>query len=408
MKKLGIIALAALLVVAFTMPAAALENVFGGYWRTRFVSQSDFNGTADEAKDLSRVDTRTRLYWTAILNDNVKLVNKFEMDAVFGEPEYGDVGADGISVEVKNTYADFNTGPVNWKMGVQGYKLARGFLYDTDASGAILTYGADSFTLPFGWFRVEEGGTGPMHSDGDIDNYVFAPVISLGETVSLNPYLLYYMSADWDLDAATDDPLDVFFLGFDVDVSFDMGGFWGTFIYESGTLPDTYFGTAEDVDVSAYLIGFGGNVKLGPADIHGQVLYSPGDDGTNEDYEQFLPPAGVSYYWAEIMGLGTFDQQAAGPWGDNIQNIVAFNIGVSFKPMEKMTLGIDLWDASYEDNGTMEEHVGTEIDFSLKYKLIEGLNLDVVAAYLSADDGLYDGADQEDPVELGARFSLSF
>jgi hypothetical protein len=297
MKKLGIIALAALLVVAFTMPAAALENVFGGYWRTRFVSQSDFTGDSSESSDLSRVDTRTRLYWTAVLNDNLKLVNKFEMDAVFGEPEYGDVGADGISVEVKNTYADFNTGPVNWKMGTQGYKLARGFLYDTDASGAILTYGADSFTLPFGWFRVEEGGTGPMHSDGDIDNYVFAPVISLGETVSLNPYILYYMSADWDLVEATDDPLDVFFLGFDVDVSFDMGGFWGTFIYESGTLPDTYsVAFTEDVDVSAYLIAFGGNVKLGPADIHGQILYSPGDDGTGEDWEQFLPPAGVSYY----------------------------------------------------------------------------------------------------------------
>ena len=42
MKKLWIFALAALLVVAFTMPAAAVENIFGGYWRTRVYSQTDF------------------------------------------------------------------------------------------------------------------------------------------------------------------------------------------------------------------------------------------------------------------------------------------------------------------------------------------------------------------------------
>jgi hypothetical protein len=35
MKKFAIISLAALLVVAFTMPAAAFESIFGGYWRTR-------------------------------------------------------------------------------------------------------------------------------------------------------------------------------------------------------------------------------------------------------------------------------------------------------------------------------------------------------------------------------------
>ena len=133
MKKLGIIALAALLVVAFTMPAAALENVFGGYWRTRFVSQTDFTGSSsndidpasitaanpggdpyNERLNLSRVDTRTRLYWTAILNDNVKLVNKFEMDAVFGEPEYGDIGADGIcrtAPSISEKYSDMERIP---------------------------------------------------------------------------------------------------------------------------------------------------------------------------------------------------------------------------------------------------------------------------------------------------------
>ena len=44
MKKFAILALAALLVVAFTIPAAALENEFGGYWRTRFYQDQHFTG----------------------------------------------------------------------------------------------------------------------------------------------------------------------------------------------------------------------------------------------------------------------------------------------------------------------------------------------------------------------------
>ncbi|GAG97054.1 unnamed protein product [marine sediment metagenome] len=64
MKKFGIIALAALLVVAFTIPAAALESTFGGYWRTRFFSQSDFSGDDSESQDYNAIDTRSRLYAT--------------------------------------------------------------------------------------------------------------------------------------------------------------------------------------------------------------------------------------------------------------------------------------------------------------------------------------------------------
>ena len=105
MKKLAILALAAVLVIFFTLPAAALENVFGGYWRTRYFSQKYFSGYdrgdrtgvpiidddgdvigEERAEDdtIERADTRTRLYYTAKINDNLKLVNKFEMDATFG------------------------------------------------------------------------------------------------------------------------------------------------------------------------------------------------------------------------------------------------------------------------------------------------------------------------------------
>ena len=56
MRKLLVLGLAALLVVAFTLPASALENKFGGYWRTRFFSQNDFAGDSNAALGLDSED----------------------------------------------------------------------------------------------------------------------------------------------------------------------------------------------------------------------------------------------------------------------------------------------------------------------------------------------------------------
>ena len=50
MKKFAILALAAVMVIALTIPAAALENEFGGYWRTRFTNQGHFDGEDDDRR----------------------------------------------------------------------------------------------------------------------------------------------------------------------------------------------------------------------------------------------------------------------------------------------------------------------------------------------------------------------
>ncbi|MEW6259669.1 MAG: hypothetical protein AB1547_07140, partial [Thermodesulfobacteriota bacterium] len=64
-----------LLVLGMALPAFALENQFGGYWRTRAFTDKNFTGE-DESKDfdLDRIDTRTRLFYTAKFSDNLKFV----------------------------------------------------------------------------------------------------------------------------------------------------------------------------------------------------------------------------------------------------------------------------------------------------------------------------------------------
>ncbi|MBL7176482.1 MAG: alginate export family protein [Desulfobacteraceae bacterium] len=420
MKKLLVLLTAFALVVAFTAPAMAIDHVFGGYWRTRAYMQKNFTGEDDTgAKDLSQVDTRTRVYYTAKFSDNFKFVNKFELDAVWGgeedpakgwDSQYGDIGTDGVRVEVKNSYADFGLGNWNFKLGAQGVVLARGFLFDDDCAGAVVTYNAEGFSLPFLWIKPYEGGAGKDANDQDVDYYAFAPSFNLGESATIKPTLVSATSKDgsaWAklaaLGTVPGDNVGVYIIGFDLDAKLDFGTVWLSAYLENGEIGD--------YDVSAWLIGAGSSMKMGPAGFHAQILYATGDDdATDEDINAFTVPAGNCYYWAEIMGYGTFDNQvSSGSPADNISNLMAFNIGASFNPIEKLTATIDLWYASLvEDDANGEDKLGTELDIKFTYKLLPNLNLDVVGAYLFAGDATWDGDDDANPYEVGTRLSLSF
>jgi hypothetical protein len=155
-------------------------------------------------------------------------------------------------------------------------------------------------------------------------------------------------------------------------------------------------------------------------EAHGQVFYATGDDDDEDDDEitEFYVPNGQSYYWSEIMGLGTFDDQTSnGSPGDQIFDILAVGLGGSVSPMEKLTIGLDIWYAQRAEkqdppeDSDDEKKLGTEVDFTVTYTLLEDLNLKVVAAYLFAGEGTDPTDDNDDtanPFELGAQISFGF
>jgi hypothetical protein len=440
MKKLLILTFAALLVAAFSLPAAAVEHEFGGYWRTRFFMNRDFSGSSDgandESMDFSMVDTRTRLYYFAELNDNLKFVNKFEFNADWGDDgtEYGDVGADGIAVQVKNSYADATFGMTNAKIGAQGATLARGFLFSDDFSGIILNFDLDTLQIPLYWIRMDEGGVGKDANDGDADMVAVAPTFGFGG-VSINPLLAWLTTQDFsqtdvlslspdgvipEPDAVTPETyekVNLYYVGVNADATFGPANVWFTGIYNGGTAKASTAAN-EDLDIAAFLVALGGGANFGIFEAHGQVFYATGDDESDSDVKDFVGPPGQSYYWSEIMGYGIFDDQVSnGSPADKISDIMAVGLGGSVTPMEKLTLGLDIWyaqraekqDAPYDSDD--EKKLGTEVDFSVKYALLEDLTLEAVAAYLFADDGTDITADNNDtvnPFELGAQLSLSF
>ena len=218
--------------------------------------QKDFTGEdKTEAKDLQMTNTRTRLYYTAKFNDNFKFVNKFEMDANWGDKNsgYGDIGADGIKVEMKNSYADMTFDKTNLKIGVQGATLNRGFLFDDDAAGAVVTYNAsDTLSIPFIWMKAYEGyndyGSGKSLNDEDVDYYGINPTIKVG-TATVKPIFLWLASdkpGKWFTEefdpiemsrpvTSTIENLDLYYLGFDADMPAGPASVWMTALYEFGS-----------------------------------------------------------------------------------------------------------------------------------------------------------------------------
>lgn len=456
MKKMVTLGLAALLIVAIAMPVLAMESQFGGYWRARGYTMQNFTGQDEEdnklplaaRKDLSRVDSRTRLYYTAILNEDLKLVNKFEYNIIWGNEAntrlgegWGGFGADGVGqFRIKNTYVDFNLGPVNAKIGTQGATLAHGFLWDDDFSGAVITFNGEGFAIPFIWMKAYEGGAGL--NARDVDYFALAPSFKVMDFMTIQPFALWATSDNanyWTPTAGFDDT-DLYFVGIDLVANpTKAASMWFTGIYEGGKAD--LFGVPanaaiKDVTVSAWLAALGGKFDFGIADIHGEAFYATGNDteqwSKGKDLDKsgaFFVPArnntGAIHYWSEIMGMGIFDDQTINNISNNmsgyhITNLYAAGIGTTIKPpaVPDMSVTLDVWYAALAEDiamfdastgkTTWENQLGTEVDLKITYTLVPGLNLDLVGAYLFAGDAIYKGKNDANPYEIGSRLSLNF
>jgi len=427
MKKLSVFALAALLLVAFTAPAMAIEHQFGGMWFTKFWTNKDFHisdittpaGIDEETEevipptdnnvDQARVDTRTRLYYTAVFSENFKFVNKFEMDAVWGDQDsasYGDLGADGVKVEVKHSYADFNLGVNNFRVGVSGQWMGKGYIFDYDAPNVTwIGKFSDMVTLAAAWTRATEGGKGkdPLTlekmNDYDADFYFFTPTLSFGEGMTLEFPIALYNTDNALLDA------NIWWFG----VQFDGA--------VAGLTYDVNFymnaGDANDVDQKGYALSGGLGFDMGMADVYGSFAYCSGDDdpldGENSAYRGDWGFVGFS----EVLGEGTFwadTPNSADYYFPEPSNIFWLKAGAGFKPMENLKLNADIiWAKLAEENAFGEDELGVEFDVKAAYTIIEGLKLDIIGGYLWAGDGVSPtGTADNDPWELGAQLSLSF
>ncbi|MFW5811061.1 MAG: hypothetical protein ACOCWY_05630, partial [Thermodesulfobacteriota bacterium] len=85
------------------------------------------------------------------------------------------------------------------------------------------------------------------------------------------------------------------------------------------------------------------------------------------------------------------------------------------RPMDKLMVTFDAWYAEKVEeitliDGSTADELGLELDLRITYQLVEGLNLDVIGAYLFADEVITENdiAGDDDPYLVGSRLSLSF
>jgi hypothetical protein len=463
MKKLSVLLVAGLLVLALTMPAAAFENEFGGYWRTRFITDIDFAGTTGGKSDSQSVnitDTRTRIYYTAKFSENLKFVNKFEVNAAWGQNGgYGQMGADNSGADtfrVKNSYVDFKLAEQRFTVGVQDFLLARGYIYNDDASGAKLIFKVnDAIYIPFIYMKNYEGGYGYIQqkngsyeqaSTYDMSTWVLYPTIFLNKDNTLKPHVAYLYSENAALATAKNvnmfnspksstflpgaTKVDLWTAGLEYDGKIDIFELGATGIMQFGSIdvPQAVYGT-DSLDLKGYLFDVFGGVNLGPANIHGKFIYASGNDHNDvnsSNIDAFVTPGqkdnwGASYYWAEIMGDGVIDNQTPlGAPGDKISNVYIANLGASYKLLPQLKFAADLWWAQHAEDVPIatsygpqqySKDLGTEIDLVATYTIVDNLKVDLVGAYLWAGDCITRAVDptgDSNPIELAAMLSLAF
>lgn len=506
MKKFTIITLAVLLAVAFTLPAWATEHEFSGNWRNRFYTKKRYDGTADRnVREWSGVDQRIQIQYSAIVNDNLKVVTKYEIDAIWGQADAAP-GTDAVDIEVARVYVDFNLTPnLNIKTGYQMFYLARGYLVSDDAAGIIATYKVNpGLAFIFAWCSIASHASNMVSTlgvvnpgalvldvdndatinDADVDLYALVAVVALSKNIVLKPMYAFVHSQTGVLYAdglsafplnatlavANIDNINIHILGLDADFNFGNFSAYFTGMWNFGDITVTRSGRAainalevlfhqdpqrmesDDVDMAGWMIVMGAKYNFGMFDIHAKFLYATGDDARgladNEYNSIYTTPINFSY-WAQIMGRGTFDG-STGQGGTYVQgvslnspahdntNLWYIQLGTTVKPMDKMTVGLDVYYAELAEERTWFDEdgdwhragvLGLEVDLRVTYQIIEGLNLDLVAAYLFRDDATYqqtsrnrddwtanntanavyqDSWEEADPWMLGARLSLAF
>ncbi len=219
----------------------------------------------------------------------------------------------------------------------------------------------------------------------------------------------------------------------------------------AGGLPETvksdYTGWMVDVGGAYYCGPFtfnlGGFYTTGPEDI--QDVFKLRSHRVNFDVNTFTYPLATSKYFSEIIGGGILDNQA--PIHEDFQwrgygfptNLWTVNVGAAWQVLPSTKLSFGYWyfgtatdvvsgfkgpnvaglTQNQRINGyfnnqflagdlDFNDEIGHEFNFYISQKVVDGLMLDLVAAYMIAGDAYSIQDDDDDAIELGARLQWSF
>jgi len=433
MKKSLIVLGAAAMVAAAAVPALAFENEFHGMYRSFGYLSNAYSGggTFNENKrsasqNSNYIEQRARIQYIAKASDDLKLVTHFELDSLFGgkndakyrfSTDAGVLDADGISIETKNVYLDFNVAaPLNVKLGIQPFSdNYQGVFGNFDGAGVVATGKFGILTPSLGWFRTNQDNVAAAAGTTNGGNIAYPigkkstdfttvdikAALNKDITVGGSYYLLTKDSAKGILDANGAAPAGsgipaaqlVHTLGLNAAAKVGPAALNAFAAYQFGEFNDTR-------DLSAYSAGVVAKVKAGPGNVNFSTLYLSGEKNT----------AGTDNYkgWQQIASSGTTSYFSASNMWLLIRNGATINTSTAIGTNDLTKGGRGLFgvfagydgtagkvfyaaNAGYaqvaEKRGTEKGDIGTELNATVGYKLYDALSVSLNGAYAMLGDG---------------------
>jgi hypothetical protein len=440
LKKTVTIAAAAGALAAISVPAMAFENEFHGIYNFKtFFSNYENGGTANIDPTQYRGDNkmnnftqqRARLQYIAKANDDLKLVTHLEMDANFGGDKTGKYGvssdagtadADGIAIEVKHVFLDFNLGKsVNVKTGIQPVKdSVKGIFFDEDAAGILATTSLGSAKVGLGYFRLATetslaASTTSFYTNASQLGHQNKDLFALDAKFAANKNITvggaYYLLADYTANANSTIHM------FDVNAEAKVGpatisGFFAAqtgYSYATGT-------TVAKRAASGYAANIAAKAAVGPGTLKTAFLYTSGDgkaknnDNSVTNNDTSWKNSGVVTYVEGGMfllsrtGVGgtTNDRTIIGTTGAGQKGVWLATMGYDANLTPKLYANANLgmaWAAKNlnapKDRQTglsnASNLLGTEINLETGYKVYDNLTAKVQLAYVFLG-GYYKGS----------------
>lgn len=469
-KRTVAIAAAAGALAAVAMPAMAFENEFHGTSRLRYFLSNYENGgggnplavngsgfvapvtgsTTENLKTNNYFEQRTRLFYTAKANDDLKLVTGFEIDSVFGDKaqaattgaatpagtgrgQGGALESDTVNLETKWVYLDFKipSTPVQVKAGIQPVKdQLKGIFLDADVAGIMTSTKAGAATINLGYLRGYDQsffGTGRPRGMDNLNIGVLEGKFALSKNANLGAaYYMYNDSRGLVVSGATTNDVMLHTFGLTADAKLGALSLSGFAAYQGGIFKLAGTGNAY---LNAVAYNLAAKLPVGPGTFKTALLFTSGNaENTGKHLTGWVGTAqSQNNTWSSTTGTSTYNESgmmllnrnAAAGTGTTDVNII-YNTGNGTNPANMQgaylyTLGYDAaitpkfytnanvgmaWAAHTNSlkavdkktggkNGT--NFMGTEVNVEAGYKMYDNLTASLQAAYVVLG-GFYEGS----------------
>ncbi len=420
-----------------------LNNRFGLYTNQAqmFSGVENVQGQPLDESDIEEffADIKYRLEGTMAASDNVKGVFAIEIGGIqFGTSPAGDYSGDGVVVEVRKAYTEFQLPNMQDKarvsIGLQPFTVNK-FVWWEMVPAVQFKSAARNIDYTLGWARGLEFFNDDDGQDlfEDADALLARADLKPAQGTNLGLFALYQHAGNalagpnngYLIKQSGFGDYDIVTLGLDggftTPTSYGNGFINWDLIYQTGSMDNEL----DDQDVSAYLLHADVGANVGKARITYTFWYASGDDDDDDgDIENFMA-TDVDRADSIIFFEGGYtddDYFTEAPYILN-KGLIFNKLALDYKVTEKTDVGLALLylmtaeDLEYADGNGVEQSedtLGTEVDAYVTHQLYPNLEVAMNAGYLFADDGMdffeneRDGSSDTDVFRTTARVRYKF